>query len=148
MPGTLLLPGEKDLGPPRLPPNVPWAWVFPHDPLHGPRDPHEETTLYDGGDRPPEAGFGLTGKLVGVNFHAAVRCRLNFVRDVRAEVPNFAASLVKQQSPDRRRSHVQGNDAHLGLRGPREARVFVRSHLILSRCAGPNGSNVRSRTAV
>src|SRR5262249_42293110 len=47
--------------------NVPWAWVPPHDPLLGPRNPNDELKICDGGDRPPHAGFGPGGKLVGVD---------------------------------------------------------------------------------
>src|SRR5262249_3460520 len=67
IPGTVLFPKEKVLPPPTMPPNVPWAWVPPHDPLLGPRDPNEEIKICDGGDRPPHAGFGPGGQLVGVD---------------------------------------------------------------------------------
>jgi len=66
-PGTILLPGEKTLILPPVPPYVTWAWVFPNDPLLGPRHPNEELKLINGGDRPLEAGFGPGGKLVGVD---------------------------------------------------------------------------------
>src|SRR6185369_11972333 len=56
IPGTILLPGERILGIPRVMPWLTWNWCPVHDPLHGPRHPSEFTTLYDGGDSGPQAG--------------------------------------------------------------------------------------------
>jgi uncharacterized repeat protein (TIGR01451 family) len=67
IPGTVLLPGDKLLGAPRLPPYLKWSWCPVYDPLHGPRPPSEFVTLYDGGDSGPPAGFDRFGKLRGLD---------------------------------------------------------------------------------
>jgi uncharacterized repeat protein (TIGR01451 family) len=67
IPGTVLLPGEKHLGAPRLPPYLPWSWCPLYDPLHGPRHPSEFVALYDGGDSGSPAGFDRFGKLKGLD---------------------------------------------------------------------------------
>lgn len=67
IPGTVLLPGEKLLGAPRLPPYLKWSWCPVYDPLHGPRSVSEFFTLYDGGNSGPTAGFDRFGKLTGLD---------------------------------------------------------------------------------
>jgi uncharacterized repeat protein (TIGR01451 family) len=67
IPGTVLLPADKLLGAPRLPPYLKWSWCPVYDPLHGPRPPAEFVTLYDGGDSGPSAGFDRFGKLRGLD---------------------------------------------------------------------------------
>jgi uncharacterized repeat protein (TIGR01451 family) len=67
IPGTVLLPGDKLLGAPPLPPYLKWSWCPVYDPLHGPRHPSEFVTLYDGGDSGPAAGFDRFGKLRGLD---------------------------------------------------------------------------------
>jgi uncharacterized repeat protein (TIGR01451 family) len=66
VPGTLLLPGETSLGPPRLPPILPWGCHPVHDPRTGPPHLGEWNTLYDGGDTRIRAGYNRLGQLSGV----------------------------------------------------------------------------------
>jgi uncharacterized repeat protein (TIGR01451 family) len=67
IPGTVLLPGEKVLGAPRVPPLFPWALCPVYDPLHGPRHPSEFVTIWDGGDSGLPAGITRDGKLKGLD---------------------------------------------------------------------------------
>jgi uncharacterized repeat protein (TIGR01451 family) len=66
IPGTILLPTEKYLPPPRIAPVVPFACVPPYDPVLGPR-PAEEECLKDGGDSCQRAAIGPDGRLVGLD---------------------------------------------------------------------------------
>jgi len=66
-PGTILLPGERNLGSPRIPPYLQWNWCPVYDPVVGPRHPSEFVTLFDGGDTRAPAGFNREGKLKGVD---------------------------------------------------------------------------------
>ena len=63
--GTILLPGERVLMPPRYPPCLPLATPAFYDPRVGPKVPEEEC-LHDGGDRGIRAGFDGQGRLLGV----------------------------------------------------------------------------------
>lgn len=67
LPGTLLLPGEKNLAVPRVPPCLPWACYSVSDPLLGPPHAGEWTTLHDGGDMNLPAGYGQGGRLAGLD---------------------------------------------------------------------------------
>ncbi|MBM3996699.1 MAG: DUF11 domain-containing protein [Planctomycetes bacterium] len=67
VPGTILLPGDKALGLPRVPPYLLWRICPLYDPLHGPRHPSEWTTIYDGGDLHRNAGFDRHGRLTGLD---------------------------------------------------------------------------------
>ena len=64
--GTILLPGEKYLKAPALPPVFPyWACPF-YDPILGPKLPREEC-FTDGGDKNDRLGIGPDAKLGGLN---------------------------------------------------------------------------------
>lgn len=67
IPGTVLLPGDRVLGTPRVPPYLQWNWCPVYDPLHGPRHPSEFVTVYDGGDSGPQAGFDRLNRLKGLD---------------------------------------------------------------------------------
>jgi uncharacterized repeat protein (TIGR01451 family) len=68
VPQTLLLPGEKGLGIPPWPPQLPWA-CFPlfYDPRHGPASGQEEVCVPDGGDGGLPAGYDEEGHLRGLD---------------------------------------------------------------------------------
>jgi uncharacterized repeat protein (TIGR01451 family) len=66
IPGTVLLPAEKTLMPPRVPPFIPCLPVTPFDPVLGPRPPEEEC-LQDGGDCGRPAAIGAGGRLEGLD---------------------------------------------------------------------------------
>jgi uncharacterized repeat protein (TIGR01451 family) len=65
VPGTILQPGDKALGPPALPPSIP-CLTHLFDPVLGPRPPDDEC-LHDGGDRGQRAGIGADGRLHGLD---------------------------------------------------------------------------------
>jgi uncharacterized repeat protein (TIGR01451 family) len=64
IPGTILLPAEKMLPLPKVPPCVPCFPTF--DPVLGPRPPEEEC-LQDGGDVGHPAGIGPSGHVEGLD---------------------------------------------------------------------------------
>ena len=64
--GTVLLPGDKMLGPPMRPPYVPWACFPVYDPIAGPK-PAIEECLRDGGDAGVPAGLDQEGRLHGLD---------------------------------------------------------------------------------
>ncbi len=66
VPGTVLLPTEKVLSAPRLPPMFPFVCWPAYDPLLGPRRSEEEC-FNDGGDTGTRAGIGADGKLGGLD---------------------------------------------------------------------------------
>lgn len=66
IPGTVLLPGEKQLPPPAVPPAIPWVKVPVFDPIVGPR-PKTEECLHDGGDIYVKAGLDNNGELHGLD---------------------------------------------------------------------------------
>ncbi len=64
--GTMLLPGERYLKAPKLPPVFPY-WAVPfYDPLRGSRIPTEEC-FPNGGDKKDIMGIGPEGELNGLN---------------------------------------------------------------------------------
>jgi uncharacterized repeat protein (TIGR01451 family) len=68
IPNTILLPGEKELGAPPLPPWRPWQCLpLLYDPLLGPAPGSEETCVPDGGDSGTAAGYDEEGRLRGLD---------------------------------------------------------------------------------
>ncbi len=65
VPGTILFPGQKVVGPASGPPHMMMGWPAFIDPKAGPR-PAEEECLHDGGDRGERAGHDAGGRLYGV----------------------------------------------------------------------------------
>jgi len=65
--GTVLLPGDKVLGPPSRPPWVVWQWCPVYDPILGPEHPSNFVTIPDGGDSGLPAGFDRAGRLRGLD---------------------------------------------------------------------------------
>jgi uncharacterized repeat protein (TIGR01451 family) len=66
VPGTVLLPTEKALSAPRLPPMLPFVCWPAYDPLLGPKRSEEEC-FNDGGDMGTRAGIRPDGKLGGLD---------------------------------------------------------------------------------
>jgi uncharacterized repeat protein (TIGR01451 family) len=64
--GTALLPGDRALLPPPVPPCLPWGGVKLYDPVLGPKLPEEEC-LIDGGDRGRPAGLDGQGRVLGLD---------------------------------------------------------------------------------
>jgi uncharacterized repeat protein (TIGR01451 family) len=64
--GTILLPGEKYLKTPIMPPCLPIGLCPMYDPILGPKGPKEEC-FTDGGDKEDPLGIGIDGKLGGLN---------------------------------------------------------------------------------
>ncbi len=66
VPGTVLLPGDRMLPPPAVPPYMPWACFRMIDPIAGAKPPEEEC-LQDGGDIGIRAGIGPNGEVMGLD---------------------------------------------------------------------------------
>jgi uncharacterized repeat protein (TIGR01451 family) len=66
VPGTILLPAEKTLLPPKVPPCLPWHGVNVYDPFLGPKHAEEEC-LHDGGDVGRIAGIVDGGRVGGLD---------------------------------------------------------------------------------
>lgn len=66
VPNTILFPGDPRLGPPPIPPSLPWAHVPIFDPLIGVKRGLEEC-LPDGGDTGLRVGVGPEGRLGGLD---------------------------------------------------------------------------------
>ncbi|MCS6866760.1 MAG: hypothetical protein RMJ56_09040 [Gemmataceae bacterium] len=64
--GTILLPGEKKLPSPAIPPSLPIGLCPMYDPLLGPKGPKEECFI-DGGDKEFPLGIGRNGQLGGLD---------------------------------------------------------------------------------
>jgi len=64
--GTILLPGEKYLRTPLVPPTISYYTCKLYDPIYGPRPGNQECFL-DGGDRGDPLGIGPNGRLGGLN---------------------------------------------------------------------------------
>jgi uncharacterized repeat protein (TIGR01451 family) len=66
--GTVLLPGEKNLSTPVVPPWLSWqCWPVLYDPVHGQEPASAEMCVPDGGDSGMPAGFGADGRLRGLD---------------------------------------------------------------------------------
>jgi uncharacterized repeat protein (TIGR01451 family) len=66
VPGTVLLPGEKHLKAPPIPPVLPIGLCPMYDPIIGPKGPKEEC-LTDGGDKGDPLGITPDGRLRGLD---------------------------------------------------------------------------------
>jgi uncharacterized repeat protein (TIGR01451 family) len=66
IPGTVLLPGDRAIGPPAAPPMIPSVGPTYYDPYLGPK-PAEEECFHDGGDIGRPAGIDQNGKLNGLD---------------------------------------------------------------------------------
>jgi uncharacterized repeat protein (TIGR01451 family) len=67
IPGTVLLPGDKVLGPPAAPPWIVWQWCPVYDPILGPEHPSHFIVVPDGGDSGLPAGHDRSGRLRGLD---------------------------------------------------------------------------------
>jgi uncharacterized repeat protein (TIGR01451 family) len=128
IPGTVLLPGEKVLQPPRYPPWVPFACYPAHDPLLGPAPAAAETTVYDGGDTGLRAGYQRDGRLRGIDpsdtvaeytdskgrKHVACSNRVGLCvpRFVLVRTETILAGQFAQIGPGRTRSAVGHTSVH------------------------------------
>src|SRR5579859_4180227 len=65
--GTILMPGERVLPLPRIPPGVPWTCYPVYDPILGPPDASHPITIYDGGDSGMPAGLDREGRIHGLD---------------------------------------------------------------------------------
>ena len=93
--GTILLPGERYLKSPLIPPTIPYYACPLYDPLLGPKGPKEECFV-DGGDRGNRLGIGPGGRLggldptdVGVEYTIAGRRRVTTSNVVCLCAPRF-----------------------------------------------------------
>jgi uncharacterized repeat protein (TIGR01451 family) len=152
VPGTVLMPGEKALGPAAMPPCLPLADLQFIDPIAGPRPPEEEC-LKDGGDHGQRAGYGADGQLYGVEpsdtvgeyTDAAGRRHIVCSNRVCICVPRFAV-LRKETPLGRYETVVAVNDARC-IKG----QELVKAHIppILSgQVEQPQAIKMRERPSV
>lgn len=92
--GTVLLPGERVLGTPRVPPYLAWRMCPVWDPVSGPWPPSEFMTLYDGGDSGWPAGFDRFGRLKGVDPTDTVAAYTDIYGNQRLAVSNRVGLCV------------------------------------------------------
>ncbi len=93
MPGTILLPGQKALSPPPLPPYLPLITAKFVDPLAGAK-PLSEECLHDGGDHGPRAGFDRNGQIQGVDPEDTVAEYRNSIGQRKIAVSNRVCVCV------------------------------------------------------
>jgi len=94
IPGTLLMPGERVLPMPRIPPLVDFnCWPI-YDPVAGAADPNEDMKLWDGGDIGLRAGFGPDGRLRGLDPSDTVAEYTNSRGEKRVAVSNRVGLCV------------------------------------------------------
>jgi uncharacterized repeat protein (TIGR01451 family) len=153
--GTVLLPGERYLRTPLLPPMMPWFGCPLFDPILGPRGPKEECFL-DGGDREDPLGigpFGRPGGLnptdVGVEYTIGGRRRITTSNVVcicsprfmiqRVEVapvgytlPYAVNDLIATKAPSRTQERI-GPEAYVGRANPTELEGKVKLSAYIGR---------------
>lgn len=116
--GTLLMPGEKVLPMPRLPPLVPFACWPIYDPVAGAADPNEEMKLWDGGDIGLRAGFGPDGRLRGLDPSDTVAEYTNSRGEKRVAVSNRVGLCVPRFIVFRKETQ---SSSQIALYGPGRA---------------------------
>jgi uncharacterized repeat protein (TIGR01451 family) len=94
VPGTVLLPGEKVLPPPRDPPCLPWMCYPFTDPRVGQSPPEDEVCFHDGGDQGLRAGINPDGKLVGVDPSDTVARYVDSQGNIKVAVSNKVCLCV------------------------------------------------------
>src|SRR5262249_32046655 len=102
IPGTVLLPGDHELGPPSAPPKLPFKCVPAYDPVIG-KKPAEEECMHDGGDVGIPVGFDAKGRLGGLDptdtvaeyMDACGKKRIAISNRVCICVPRFAVLRVE-----------------------------------------------------
>lgn len=124
VPGTMLLPGEKDLGPPAASPWFDFECYAIGDPLVGKRRPSDFTALYDGGDVGLQAGFNRQGKLRGIDptdtvaefEDASGRRKVAISNRVSLCIPRFivlrSESVLASQITQLSTKQMQGRDGY------------------------------------
>jgi uncharacterized repeat protein (TIGR01451 family) len=128
VPGTIFLPGDKNLPPPACPPYLTWGCLPLFDPLLGPRTTHE-IFVKDGGDIGLRAGYGPDGKLVGLDPTDTVAQYFDNCGRPRVAVSNRVCLLVP------RFIHTRGEIAPAGqvaLTSPLGTSIVMAQNTILT----------------
>jgi uncharacterized repeat protein (TIGR01451 family) len=132
VPGTVLLPGERVLPPPRDPPCVPWNAAPISDPRLGPYPPESEMCIPDGGDTGLRAGHDREGRLRGVDPSDTVAEYADSKGQRRVAVSNRVCLCVPRFIVMRGEVAPAGNYT---LYGPERARGVLGPGAMLSRFA-------------
>ena len=120
VPNTVLFPGMQALGPPPVPPALPYCGIPLYDPILGPKPPTEEC-LHDGGDTRRPLGVAPDGSLYGldpsdtsIEYTTPKGRRVCTSNRVCICVPRFVALRV-EVAPE----------GHLEIRGPEGRYVYA-----------------------
>jgi uncharacterized repeat protein (TIGR01451 family) len=128
VPGTVLLPGDKFLPTPQVPPCLPWTCLPLFDPLLGPRQT-PEVFVKDGGDVGLRAGVDARGNLVGVDPTDTVARYTDSCGRPHVSVSNRVCLLVP------RFIHIRGEIApvsQVALLGPGRTVAVVAQNTVLT----------------
>ena len=113
--GTVLVPGERYLRAPLMPPCLPFTTSPFYDPISGPRPPGEECFV-DGGDRGAPLGIGPGGRLGGLN-PTDVGVEYTIAGTRRVTTSNVVCLCVPRFVIQRAELVANGVDAQLPLTG-------------------------------
>jgi uncharacterized repeat protein (TIGR01451 family) len=114
VPGTILLPGERVLPPPRDLPWLPWTCIPLYDPRLGPASPASELCIHDGGDGGLSAGHSRDGRLRGVEPSDTVAEYSDSRGARRVTISNSACLCVPRFIVLRGETVTSGNSATYG----------------------------------
>lgn len=119
VPGTVLLPGDKVLPHPALPPHIPFACMPVWDPVHGAMHPSDMTALPDGGDVGVKAGVTRDGKMVGVDPTDTIAQYMDSRGTRRIAISNRVGLCVPRYVIARGECNLASQMASRGLSGSR-----------------------------
>ena len=119
MSGTILMPGERVLPLPRVPPWVPWHCYPVYDPILGPPDPSHHITIYDGGDSGMPAGLDREGRIRGLDPSDTMARYTDHLGQKHISVSNRVGLCVPRFVVVRGETAPAGQLAYLGPEGNR-----------------------------
>ena len=130
VPGTVLLPGDRVLGTPRVPPWVVWNWHPVYDPVYGPRNQAEfmHGFMTAAMSAPPAGSIATLGKLKGLDPTDTIAEYLNSRERNAAQSPGDQANRVAllRRRPASSSTRAKPRSSH------RSARQTLESNAITS----------------
>jgi len=119
--GTILMPGERVLPLPRVPPGVPWTCYPVYDPILGPPDASHHITIYDGGDSGMPAGLDREGRIHGLDPSDTMARYTDHLGQKHLSVSNRVGLCVPRFVVLRGETAPAGQLAWVGLGGNRSS---------------------------